>query len=309
MSMRADKSLNDEINLSEMFITLWRGKYFIIFLSVFTVFIASYYLQNAERKYTVEYNLKPVGDSKNKLPMSGLGGFASFAGIQLPSNSNSDFIIFKELITSVEASEKIFDNKEIIKNIFKSEWNMSLNNFSKPSRSKAQRFFYDVKNLLTGNDNIEYIPPNAERLAAYVTNIIQITEDNDTGFLKITSKTSNPDLIVSLIVELSRVSDKIMRQRYIEFSAEPLAFYKEKMRTARSREHRETLASLIGTEEQKLMLASVGKFFIAEPYLNPTISLYPTAPKPKLVLAISLVLGLLIGSGIILIKSVIARDN
>ena len=94
-----------------------------------------------------------------------------------------------------------------------------------------------------------------------------------------------------------------MRQRYIDFSTEPLAFYKEKLRTARSREHREALAELISKEEQKLMFASRGKYFIAEPYINPTISLHPTAPKPKLILALSLVLGLFLGAALVLMRT------
>ena len=106
--------------------------------------------------------------------------------------------------------------------------------------------------------------------------------------MKFTSETSKPELILSTIIEASKASDKVMRQRYIDFSKEPLAFYKEKLRTARSREHREALAELISKEEQKLMIASRGKHFIAEPYINPTISLHPTAPKPKLILILSI---------------------
>ena len=99
--------------------------------------------------------------------------------------------------------------------------------------------------------------------------------------------------MLSLIIEATKASDKIMRQRYVDFSTEPLAFYKEKLRTARSREHREALAELISKEEEKLMFASKGKHFIAEPYINPTISLYPTAPKPTLILALSLSIGII----------------
>ena len=100
-----------------------------------------------------------------------------------------------------------------------------------------------------------------------------------------------------------------MRQRYIDFSTEPLAFYKDKLRTARSREHREALAELISQEEQKLMFASRGKYFIAEPYINPTISLHPTAPKPKLILALSLVLGLFLGATFVLVRHAITKEN
>ena len=111
------------------------------------------------------------------------------------------------------------------------------------------------------------------------------------------------------MIEVSEASDKIMRQRYIDFSTEPLAFYKEKLRTARSREHREALAELIGKEEEKLMFASKGKHFIAEPYINPTISLHPTAPKPKLILVLSLVLGLFLGAVLVLTRRPIKKEN
>ena len=100
-----------------------------------------------------------------------------------------------------------------------------------------------------------------------------------------------------------------MRQRYIGFSTEPLAFYKDKLRTARSREHREALAELISKEEEKLMFASKGTHFIAEPYINPIISLHPTAPKPKLILALSLILGLFIGATFVLVRHAVMKEN
>jgi hypothetical protein len=238
-----------------------------------------------------------------------LGGFASLAGIQLPTNSNSDFSIFKELITAPEVSEIIFENKKIIRDIFRSEWDETLNNYSKPSKSKIQIFVSNVNKLLTGNIDIKYMPPNPRRLSIFINKNIQIGEDKETGFLKFTSETTKPELILSLILEATKASDKIMRQRYIDFSTEPLAFYKDKLRTARSREHREALAELISKEEQKLMFASKGKHFIAEPYINPKISLYPTEPKPKLVLALSLVLGLFLGAILVLMRHAIKKES
>ena len=227
----------------------------------------------------------------------------------MPTTSNSDFNIFEELITSVEVSEIITENKKIIRDIYSFEWDETLNNFSRPPKSKIQIFISDAVKLFTGNMELNYMPPNPRRLAIFISENIQISKDNDTGFLKFTSETSKPELMLSLIIEVTKASDKIMRQRYIEFSTEPLAFYKDKLRTARSREHRESLAELISKEEQKLMFASRGKHFIAEPYMNPRISLHPTAPKPKLVLALSLILGLFFGAAIVLIRHAIKKEN
>jgi hypothetical protein len=300
----------DEIDLKDLFFKLWDGKIYVILVSVVSVFLASYYLQSAERKYSVEYKLKAVGEKKQSTNLSSLNGFASIAGIQLPpASSNSDINIFKELITSEEVSEIIFENNKIVRDIFKSEWDDTLNNFSKPPKSKYQIFVSDAKKLLTGNMDINYIPPNPRRLAIFISNNIEIKEDKETGFLHFISETSKPELILSIIIAASKASDSIMRQRYIDFSTEPLAFYKEKLIVARSREHRVALAELISKEEQKLMFASRGKYFIAEPYINPTISLYPTAPKPKLILALSLIFGLLLGATVVLLRYELKKDN
>jgi hypothetical protein len=307
--MNQNNELNDEIDLKDLFFTLWGGKFYIILFSFISVFLASFYLQSAERKYTVVYNLKPVGETKSSSLVSGLGGFASIAGIQLPTSSGNDFNIFKELITAPEVSEIIFENKKIIREIFRSEWDERLNSYSGPPKSKIQIFVSDAKKLLTGNIDVNYMPPNPRRLANFINENIKLGEDKETGFLKFTSETSKPELMLSLMIEATKGSDKIMRQRYIGFSTEPLAFYKEKLRTARSREHREALAELIGKEEEKLMFASKGKHFIAEPYKNPTISLRPTAPKPTLILIISLISGLFIGSAFVLMQHAIKKDR
>jgi len=300
---------DDEVDLRKLILTLWRGKIYIILMSLFFVFLASQYLHSIERQYTVEYNLKSVGETKNNPSFNGLGGFASIAGIQLPTQSNNDFNIFKELITSVEVAEIIFEKNKIIRDIFQSEWNENLGIYSKPPQNKMQILLSDAKKLLTGSKKGNYIPPTPRRLAIFISNNIQIEENNKNGFLKITSETSKPELILSLIIEATKASDKIMRQRYIDFSTEPLAFYKEKIRTARSREHREALAELIGKEEQKLMFASRGKYFIAEPYINSTISLYPTNPKPKIILTLSLTLGLFLGAALVLLRHAIKKEN
>jgi len=299
----------EEIDLKELFFALWKSKFYIIIVTIVSVFIASLWLNHTERKYTVKYSLKPVAEAENSPSFSGLGGFASIAGIQLPTSSGNDFNIFKELITAPEVSQIIFENKTIIREIFKSEWDDTLNNYSRPPKSKIQIFVSDAKKLLTGNIDVNYMPPNPRRLATFINANIQIGEDKDTGFLKFTSETSKPELMLSLMIEATKASDEIMRQRYISFSTEPLAFYKEKLRTTRSREHREALAELIGKEEEKLMFASKGKYFIAEPYINPTISLYPTAPKPKLMLVLSIMLGLVIGSAFVLMRHAIRKDK
>ena len=309
MSVDYSSQSDNEINFLELFATLWRGKIYIFLFILISILFATVYLHKVERKYTVQYKLLPVTESKKGNSFDNLGGLASLAGVQLSSPGSNDFKIFQELLNSVEVSEILMADEELIKNIFSAEWNASQNNYNAVPKSKSQNIKSSIKKLLTGYADSTYIPPNSKRLKRFFSYNTKIAEDSNTGFLSISSETARPKLILSLIIAATEASDEIMRQRYIEFSTEPLAFYKNKLRTARSREHRQALAQLIGGEEQKLMLASRGKYFIAKPLINPTITMLPTSPKISLVLVLSLVLGLSSGIVLVLVRNAYKKDN
>ena len=129
-----------------------------------------------------------------------------------------------------------------------------------------------------------------------------ISTDRDTGFVSISTQTSSPDLMVSLITSAAQETDNLLKERFFATAEETLEFYQQKLLTSRSPEHREALAKLISAEDQKLMLASKGRNFVAEPLTMPSISLYPTSPKSSSVLALSFVLGIFMGAAIVLLR-------
>jgi len=299
---------NNEIDLRDLLSALWLAKFFILFCVFISIALASLYLRNAEREYTVLYKLKAVSGSDDGPDLVNLGGIASLAGINLPSTGIEDFMIFKELIFSYEVAEKLFQNKELVKDLFIGEWDVSKNVYAQPQDQYVIAYLRKIKRFLTGDGKRVYNPPNPRRLLEMLKDSVVIFINKDTDFIHMKSESSNPELFKRLIVQAAEVGDKIMRERYMKFSSEPLAFYKEKLRTARSLEHREALAQLIGKEEQKLMLASSGAYFAAEPFIKPTISYLPTSPKWLLILAISLVLGFFSGASIVLLRNFKTKD-
>jgi len=292
-----DKSNNlqfDEIDLKAVFATLWAGKFFVIFSIVFAVLIASSTLHGTVREFTVTYKLNPVTKENNTPNFSRYSGIASLAGIQLPTSSGGEFYIYQQLLTSVETSKKIFKNKELIKRLFSSEWNDNVGNYSGGKKDKKSELLSSIKRFLTGSEERVYMPPNPRRLVEYISaNINLIVGVN--GILIITSETSKTEDIMLLINEMTNATDAIMREKYKLSSKNPLAFYKKKLNSSRSREHREALAQLIAKEEQKLMLAASSKYFVAEPLMEPTVSLYPTTPNAKMVLMVHIIYGFIFG--------------
>lgn len=298
----------DEIDLKELFLTIWSGRYFIVMAVAVGIILAAVYLHGAERKYTVSYTFQPVAEDNNSPNFSGLGGLASLAGVSLPSAASGDFQTFKILLQSEETAEQLMANTELVKQVFATEWSDETKSFVPPQASLKANLVQSLKTLLTGTEGASYTPPNPARLADWLSEEFSAADDRDTGFLKLTSETAEPQLVIDIMAATTSITDTILKDRYLASSRRSVEFYQNKISAARSRESREALAQLIAQEQQKLMLASNGSFFVAEPLTRPSVSLHPTSPKSSLVLALSVVLGGFIGSALVLIRKALKND-
>ena len=293
---------DDEIDLRELFDALWRGKFLIMLCVVAAIALAALYLRSAERKYTVRYVFAPVATENAGPNLGGLGGLASLAGVSLPSSSSGDFLTFKFLLKSEEVAAQILEDEQLAQAIFASEWDINSRTYRKPPDGKYTPYIRTVKKLLTGQDAKSYIPPNAARLSDWLSKAFSSSEDRDTGFLTLSAETPKPDLMIRVMAKATEQTDRLLKERYIASAEQTMGFYQQQLAKARAREHREALAKLIAQEDQKLMLASKGTYFVAEPLTEPSVSLNPTSPKASLVLALSVVLGGFFGAALVLIR-------
>ena len=301
--MNQNNSANDdEIDLRELFTALWRGKRLIIICVMFSIMLASLYLRQAERKYTVRYVFAPVASENAGPNLGGLGGLASLAGVSLPTSSSSDFLTYKFLLKSEEVAARMLKDRDLLVSVFSSDWDTERELFRQPASGPLMSVVRGLKNLLTGNESSAYIPPNAARLSVWMDEAFNSSEDRDTGFLTLSAETAQPTLMVDVITRATQETDQLLKERYVATAERTMSFYQQQLSKARAREHREALAKLIAQEDQRLMLASKGAYFVAEPITEPYVSLGPTSPKASLVLALSVVLGGFLGAAIVLIK-------
>ena len=294
---------DDEIDLRELFGALWRGKFLIILCVVAAIALAALYLRSAERKYTVNYVFKPVATEDAMPSLGGLGGLASLAGVSLPSSTSSDFLTFKFMLKSEEVAQQLMQNDTLIQGVFEREWNSETQSYRQPADGDLTPYLRGLKKLLTGEGPRDYAPPSAARLAEWLKEDgFSSSEDRDTGFLTLSAETPEPDLMIQVMSQVTEETDRLLKERYIASAEQTMGFYQQQLAKARAREHREALAKLIAQEDQKLMLASKGTYFVAEPLTEPSVSLNPTSPKASLVLALSVVLGGFFGAALVLIR-------
>ena len=298
---------DDEIDLRELFTKLWRGRWVIASLCSVALVLASFYLHVAARKYTVSMTFKPVIEEGAGPNLAGLGGLASLAGVSLPQSGSGDFATFRTLLRSEEVAERVIAATELLPAIFKNEWDAQQAQFRKPPRGLLGRSLSGLKSILTGDEKRDYIAPNPQRLSIFMDRTLGLSVNNETGFLTVSAESEDPETLVALIVAATEATDQLMKERYIVNAEQTLQFYQSKILTSRSREHREALAKLISAEDQKLMLTSEGRHFVAEPLTRATTSVDPTSPKSVLVLALAL--GLFSGAALVVIRSALSNTK
>ena len=294
---------DDEIDLRELFAALWDGKLLIFIVTCAVFLFSSAYLHVAERSYTVSVTLRPTEEqSSGGGNLGGLGGLASLAGVQLPSGGATEFITFQAMLKSQEVASRLFADENLIQRLFAGEWDESRKSFLQPIPSTLGNVKRLLKPLLTGEGQGAYIAPNAARLAKKLAGDLSVSEDKTSGMLKLSMESAKPKLASDLMLALIRETDGFLKERFVISGSDALQFYQQKISKARSREHREALAKLIATEEQKLMLATREGPFVVEIMMGPDQSLRPTSPKSSLVLALGLVLGLFLGAAVVLMR-------
>ena len=293
---------DDEIDLRELFAALWDGKLLIFIVTCAVFLFSSAYLHVAERSYTVSVTLRPTEEQSSAGGnLGGLSGLASLAGVQLPSGGTTEFITFQAMLKSQEVASRLFADENLIQRLFAGEWDESRKSFLQPitTLGNVKRM---LKPLLTGEGQSAYIAPNAARLAKTLAEDLSVSEDQTSGMLKLSMESAKPKLASDLMLALIRETDGFLKERFVISGSDALRFYQQKISKARSREHREALAKLIATEEQKLMLATREGPFVVEIMMGPDQSLRPTSPKSSLVLALGLVLGLFLGAAVVLLR-------
>jgi uncharacterized protein involved in exopolysaccharide biosynthesis len=207
---------------------------------------------------------------------------------------------------SREVAERVLADETLVQALFEREWDAQSNQWRRPQGSALRAVLSPVKALLTGDPKGTYAPPDASRIAQIVSKTISASIDKKTSLLSIGTETSNPLLARNLVERVVKETDELFRQRFIEKGVSAVEFYKEQLARAQSGEHREALAQLIVKEEQKLMLATRSRSYVAETLMGPDVSLRPTSPKSIRVLALSMILGIFAGAVIVLARSTVS---
>jgi len=287
----------DEIDLAELARALWGGRWIIAGVTGAVLLAAVLYLNFATYKYTARLTLTPAQASGSTLTskLGGLSDLASIAGINMPQDSSAlAFSLYVEGIHSRSLADAMARHRNLMQIIFHRDWNAAKSAWQEPTgfvRSTATA----IKRML-GIPVYDWRPPDGARLQEFMAEEVGIEQDPKKPFVTISFDHEDPVFAARFISTLNSELDNFLRQKALARANGNIEYLSIQLGKVTIAEHREALAQALSEQEKQRMVASSSAPYAADPFGTATASAHPTAPRPVLVLAASLMAGLLLGT-------------
>ncbi|AMV71850.1 polysaccharide chain length determinant protein [Desulfuromonas sp. DDH964] len=241
---RSPAPADDEIDLLELCQVIWAGRKYVFaitFCAALLAVIISLLLPNI---YKAEVLLAPVGSEEVKggglaSALGNLGGFAAMAGIALPGGGAIETNL--AVLKSREFINQFIKDKELMPVLFADDWD----------RKKSQWKESDP----------EKRPNSWDGYRLFTKEIMKVSLDDKTSLVTVSVAWTDPVLAAEWANELvSRLNDFLRRQAILR-SENNLKYLNRALESTSVADMRQTLFTLIASEQKKAMLANTQEEF------------------------------------------------
>jgi len=300
------QTYDDEIDLFELFQTVWSGKWLIVVITAVSAGLSIVVSLQIPNSYLVEAKIVPAeSDDSGQLGglMAQYGGLASLAGIQLPSGSGGGQT---ELLQEVMQS-RVFVTEFIAKHDLAPRL-MALKSYD--PITQTEMIDSEVFNEKSGVWLREAKPPrgaepSSQELYEAFTSAFSIEQDKTSPSIIVSFEHRSPilgeeivRLMISEIDDYARAKDKGKAQDSIEY-------LEAKLRETKLVEVEKVLYQMIESQTKTLMLAEVNEDYAFQVIDPPIVPELKSKPKRSLIVVLATLVGGMVGVLIVFIRSAI----
>ena len=301
-------SEDEEIDISKIIIAIWKNKVILLLSILLFLLLSILYLHRTTYEYTAEIKIYPVQSSGGGGVGKQLGGLASLAGVNLPSDKQgSSFELYSEEIYSREIADMLSSDTTLMTIIYRNEWDAKKSQWKKPE-SPLSSLIAAVKTAL-GVPVLKWQAPNGVRLQEYIKANVGLEEKLKKSTVTINFRHPDPLFAVQFLNTLYKSTDDRLRQRASERSTKYISYLNKKLESVTVAEYRAALVAILSDQEKLNMIASSDVPYAAESLGSAVASLKPTKPQPRLVLMAGIFVGFMVGILIILARHYIIGDD
>jgi len=281
----------DEIDLRELFNTILKYKYKILFFTIIITALTIVYTMSIPNSYKSEVILSPQGQSKSN-SLGGLGALAGLAGVSLGGSSSMDAFSSLNTIINNNTFNKMMIKKYDLIN------KLSINNIDKNLVfAMSNRIFYD---LLNNNKIDEHININDEdRIYSTIQSLkgmINLSQDKKTSSITLSVNSKDRFLAKELLELYLKESTTQLEKLDMQDLEKKLKYYKEELSNTQDIELRTQLSQLVSSLMQKKVLSKASEYYNVRKITQAEVAYIKDKTKPKrgLIVVVSFITSLIL---------------
>lgn len=303
--MNSDPNVNsydDEIDLKELFLVLWTGKFLIAAITAVFAISSVLYALSIPNKYKATTVLAPAQSDGGGLSsaLGQLGGLASLAGVSIGEGSSSESQIAQEIMKSWNFIESfIADNNLAVEVYAVDGWSKSSN------KLKIDNDVYDAAEnfwLLEDEDTGELRPPSSWELFERFSEMLSVSQDKQSGLVSVSIEYYSPNMAKQWLDLYVADINEHMQSRQVLKVSNNISYLEDQIGKTSIAEMREVFYTIIEEQTKNKMVAEASPdyaFVAVSPSMVPEEK---SKPSRALICVLGTLLGGMLGVVIVLIR-------
>lgn len=302
-------AVDDEVDLREFFLALWRGKWVIIITITCFAIGSVIFALSQPNLYKADVLLAPADSSGSGglSKMAGqLGGLAALAGVTIGGADSSQADLAVQVMKSRQFIDNFVREHGLLVPLMASKgWDLDSNILITNSDlydTEQKKWLRTPKGLRGAK------PTSQEAYEIFSKNVLSVNQDKESGLYKISVIHYSPYIAQQWVTWLVQDINKVMRERSISETTQNLAYLNAQLQKTSVTDMRSMFYKLIEEQTKSLMLAEVQDEFVfkvVDPAVIPEVK---DQPKRSLICMLGTLLGLIIGVAIVSVRFALKKQ-
>jgi len=299
---------DDEIDLRELFATLWRGKWIILLFTVVFAAGGVAYALSKPNIYQATVLLAPAQDEGGAGGLKGqLGGLASLAGISVGGGGGaSPTVIAKEVLQSRAFLRDFIHRHDLsVPLIAAKAWD------DENQQWVFDREVYDRANeqWQTDEGGKNLAPTDWDMVKKFKNEHLSLSEDKDSGMITLGVKNLAPPVAKDWAEKLVRDINEHMREQDVAEAEARIAYLEKKLSETNIAGMQQVFYQLIENETRTVMLANAQSEYVFKTIDPAVVPQEKSEPKRALICVVATMLGGMLGVLVVFIIAFVRSGN
>jgi uncharacterized protein involved in exopolysaccharide biosynthesis len=296
----AQQDHDDGIDLRQLLVTLWAGKWVILAMTILFAAGGVAYALSKPDIYQSSVLLAPASEESGMSGISGqLGGLASLAGINIGSGGTNQTVIAKEVLRSRAFLADFIERHNLavplmaVKgwNIEKSEWQYD-----------REVYNPETGQWLPDKDRKSQQPTDWDLVKAFKQKHLSVSENKENGMVTLSVKSLSPAAAKQWAQWLVEDINEHMRRQDVAEAEARINYLENKLTDTNIAGMQQVFYQLIESETRTVMLANAQQEYVFKTIDPAVVPQEKSEPKRALIAIVAIMLGGMLGVLIVFIR-------